>query len=235
MSIKAKVARRASIIFGLLLLSGFALILCLRPPGARVTILRFPEPAPSKLRSAIEGCWLWLRFHVLGPGRSILLSASIMHLPKPFMVDDLSLWLPQPDYAGSNGLHVWIVKEAELQSVRLRLQQLPGTELISQPKVQTMSGLRGWMSVGEGIPVNGTNRHVGVEMSFLPRVRTGDIDLTSTLTSTEFEQWPISIRTNLAVRSRIRIPPGSGAIFLTDGLSPTNSKIMALTLSIHLK
>jgi hypothetical protein len=228
--IKATIKWRRWIVFGLVVLlgGGVFVLSILRAPTPRIIILPLPERAPSRLQMVAEGWWWWLKVHLVGPGKSILLSASVMDLKNPPVSSNLPL--PKAQYS-SNGFQVWILKDRELQTLRQQIKELPGTETISSPRIQTVSGVQGAMFVGQTVPVNGTNQEVGLSFKCLPRLRREFIDLTSTLTFSEIQPGkPTAIKTNVAVRGRIQIPHGSGVLFLNTDRSQTNGKITLVTI-----
>ena len=90
----------------------------------------------------------------------------------------------------------------------------PSVECVAQWRLETR-----WL-------IAGRSKFVGVELNNLAKLRQDHIDLTSRLEFTEAA--PNSIRTNLAIRTRIQIPIGGGVFVLGD---QRNGKTMAVLLS----
>src|SRR5438034_2152407 len=146
---KTKFNWRVWLFFALLLCVGASLFLYsqFRAPIPRVVMLPLRERPPSKFRIAVEGWWWWLKSHLLGPGKSILLSASIMDLKSPLVLFDLSL--PKADFSNTDEFQVWILNDGEMQRLGRHMQQSSGTEVISKPRIQTASGIQGAMWAGQ--------------------------------------------------------------------------------------
>lgn len=229
---KTTISWRIGIILVLLLLFGGAVFVLsiFRAPIPTVIILPLQERTPSKLQIVAEGWWWWLKVHLRGPERSILLSVNLIDLKNPLVSSNLPL--PKAEYSSSNGFQVWILNDRELQCLLQQIQGLPGAEVISKPRIQTASGIHGSFFVGQMVPLNGTNQPVGFELKCLLRLRREFIDLTSTFTFTEIQPGNrTAIRTNVAVRSRIQIPQGSGVFLLNADRRQTDGKITAVMIS----
>jgi len=153
-----------------------------------------------------------------------------------------NLSLSRADYSG-DGLQVWILSDGELQRLDQQIQKLPGTEPVSRPRIQTASGVPASFFVGQTVLLDGLNQAVGLSLQCLPRLHQDSIDFTSTLAFTEavaertnapgsgFAETPASIRTNLAVRSRVQIPKGSGVFILSLGARRSEDQATALMIS----
>ena len=229
--IKTTIKWRSWIVFGLVVSVGGSVFVLsiLRAPTSRVIILPLHERAPSRFQIVAEGWWWRLKVYLLGPGKGILLTATVMDLKNPFVSSNVHL--PKAEYS-TNGFQVWILKDRELQTLRQQIKELPGTETISNPRIQTASGIQGAFWVGQTVPINGRNQEAGLGLKCMPRLRGEFIDLTSTFNLTEIQPGnPTAITTNIAVRSRIQIPQGSGVFFLNTDGSQTNGKITAVMIS----
>jgi hypothetical protein len=204
-----------------------------RGQNGSFVVLPFQERTPSKLEVAVDRGWSWIRYHLFGFGRSVLLSATFLNLRNPSDLSDLHLAQPQ---FSDNGLQVWILESDAIRRLRQRLQELTSAQVVAQPRIQTASGIQGTLFVGQSVPVQGTNQEVGLTVKCLPRIRRDRIDLTSTLLFTELRpNRPDSVWTNLALRSKIQLRKGSGAFLLNTNRTATNVQATGILFEATLR
>jgi hypothetical protein len=235
----------------ILLLSIGAMVcffLDVRAPRVGVVFLPLPAPEqPAALWRRITGRWLgWLEFHLFGPAKPVILKASFLEFKKPLMpVDPLFSDLPAlaSRFADTNGIQAWILSDVEMSALRQRLAQTPGAEVVSNPRVQTASGIQADFWVGETIAINGTNQNAGLAWTCTPRVRREGNELTAVFVYTEaVTNLPettgaapvanaISFQTNLAVAARMQMPKGGGAFLLKTGSDVSRGKTTGLLIS----
>jgi hypothetical protein len=222
------------------LIGGFLVVsvgLCLwlwtrfQTPPPKVIILPWEEAKPSRGYRLIQNGWQWLRLRVFGPGRDILLNVTILKLDG--LVNGSNAPLAAADFSSTSGLQVWVLPEDQLRTTRGRLEQLPGSEVVSRPRIQTASGFEAAMSVGQTLFIDGAKRDVGLNLNYIPKLRSDHVEIASRLLFTEARLTPpVSLATNLAIRSRIRLANGCGALLVTRG---ADGKSTAITLSVNVK
>ena len=228
--------------------AGVCLYLDARAPQAGVVFLplRAPEHPPARWRRMADRGLAWLRFQLFGPAKPIILQASVIEFKKPpttsasLLADLPSLATHGPD---TNGIQAWILSDVEMAALRRRLDQTPGAEVVSNPRVQTASGVQADFWVGETIVVGGTNGDVGLAWTCKPRPRRGGNELTSVFTYTQAVTNQtgaaaggqatnvISIQTNLAVAAKIQLPEGSGVFLMRTGRGLAPGKTIGVLIS----
>jgi hypothetical protein len=86
------------------------------------------------------------------------------------------------------------------------------------------------MTTGNNVTIDGQSRFVGLELTSLARARNGRVDLISGITYTvpvTNEAQAVSIRTNIAVRTRIQLPKPGGALLISrDALGGATAVIL---------
>lgn len=229
--------------------AGLVMLLC---PSPAVAVIPWPVKGPSLTRALWNRCraalpmWYWrLKGSLLGPAKAVNLDSAIF-LFKDWpnsRYSDLSLG--KAEFADTNGLQAWILGESESKALRRRLEQEPGNELISRPKVSTAHKVQSTISVGNTISVAGIQPMAGLVIDFLPRVRGNSTDLTAIMTLTEAVTNQIataegtlsnivSIRTNFALAARIQLPNGSGVFLLHAAHGVTNRNRFGVIISASL-
>lgn len=242
--------RRFWVILILLMSIGAGVFLCLNartPQGGVVFLpLPIPEHPPARWRLMADRGLAWLRFQLFGPAKPIILQASVIDFSKPPTPSaPLLADLPSLALHGSatNGVQAWILSDVEMAALRRHLEQTPGAEVVSNPRIQTASGVQADFWVGETIAIDGTNYDVGLTWTCKPRPRRGGNELTSVFTYTQAMTNQagtvaggqvtnvISIQTHLAVATRIQMPAGGGAFLLISGGSPAPGKTTGVLIS----
>ncbi len=238
-----------------LLFASLGVVFIFRPsPPVPAVVMPLPNGIPAQkptlLERSIPPTWGWawrLKELVFGRIKPITLKAAIMDCRGPSNSVSPLLLLRGPQFATTNGLQVWILSEAELDTVCRGLEQTPGNEILARPRVSTGDGIESRMYMGATLSIDGTQRAVGLNADFLPRLRRDSIDLFVVIThtaavtnqATATTGLPIarsiSVRTNVAVAARIQLPKGSGALLLNDDRGVTNGRGVAVTISATYK
>ncbi|MDB6038791.1 MAG: hypothetical protein JWM99_2632, partial [Verrucomicrobiales bacterium] len=151
-------------------------------------------------------------------------------------------------FSETNGIKLWLMTNARLHELQGVLSE-KGNEILARPRVVAADGVEGSMYIGSVLPIQGTNRNVGLEMSVFPRTRKSSTDLTLTLLSTEAVTNPssqskgvfpdaVAIQTNLAVVPRVQIPSGMGVLLISgapahNAKNPTNSGGIAVLVAVE--
>jgi hypothetical protein len=232
-----------------LLLAGVGVVIVLRPAPAAVKMIPFGEATtlrrPSLLDRVKAGVpmWVWkLKYSLFGPVDTILLDNAIVSF-KDWSESGLSdLALGNPTFTETNGLRVWIIAKSELMSVRGRVEQTPGIDIVSAPKVSSGIGTPSSVSVGRAGVFNGIPVQSGVQMNLLPRARRDSIDLTAVVVVSEILRSGsvatvesstniISLQTNLAFAARFQIPKDCGVFLLDAARAVTNKSRFGVIIS----
>jgi len=211
---------------------------------------RIPQEKPTLIERWIPPIWSWawrLKELILGRIKPIELKAAIFHYGDLSNSVSPLFLLREPRFANTNGLQVWMLSQGELDAVCRGLEQTPGNEILARPRVSTGDGIECRLYVGTTLSIDGTQRAIGLNADFLPRLRGDSTDLfvvithtaavtnqgtaTTGLTSTQ----SVSIRTNVAVAARIQIPKGSGAFLLNDDRGVPNGGRVAVMISATYK
>ena len=205
-----------------------------------------PPQKPTLIERWIPPTWGWawrLKELILGRIKPIELKAAIFHYGDLSNSVSPLFLLGEPQFANTNGLQIWILSEDELDAVCRGLEQTPGNEILARPRVVTGDGIECRLYVGTTLSIDGTQRAVGLNADFLPRLRRDSTDLFVVIThtaavtnqATATTGLPIarsiSVRTNVAVAARIQIPKGSGAFLFNDDRGATNGRGVAVIIS----
>jgi len=238
-----------------LLFVSLGLVFIFRPsPPATAIVMPLPNGIPAQKPTLLERWipptwgWAWrLKELILGRSKPITLKAALFDFGGSSNLVSPLFLLREPQFANTNGLQVWILSENELDAVCRGLEQTPGNEILARPRVSTGDGIECRLYVGTTLSIDGTQRAVGLNAHFLPRVRRDSTDLFVVIThtaavtnqTTATTGLPIaqsvSIRTNVAVAARIQIPKGNGAFLLNDDRGVTNGGRVAVTISATCK
>ena len=245
--VQAKVVRAFSLRFKVgvvsvaVVLIGLGLLFVFRDsphPSVRLLPNGMPPPKVSLFAKWVPFSWGWawrLRdwgLAVLGQKKTIKVDAAVIDC-QSFAESTLSALAPgAPEYTGTNGLRIWIVRDPDLKSLRKRLTESHDEHLMCRPRVITGHGMQATISLSTKVMVNGAGQDVGLTASFLPLIRRHSVELStsvvlseaatnvsSTVYSTANTNF-VSIHTNFAMAAAIQLPPGSG-IFLLEG-APSN-------------
>lgn len=212
-------------------------------PQPNVELLAFPTLQPKsyphwkrKLYVMVDRLKSW----VLGPGKTVILDFHIYTVNNPSSLTNLTL--PRTPFSDTQGLRVWIPTEEALGVITRDLGRTPGITSISRPRISTKSGIQASLFAGETVLIGGSNRESGVSLDCLVRTAATAYHFESNLSFMEAitnrventEKETISIRTNLAVASRILIPKGN-AVILMDTNGRKDGIMSLVTLSVSEK
>jgi hypothetical protein len=238
-----------------LILASLGLVFIFRPSlPVPAVVMPLPDGIPAQkpnlLERSIPPTWGWawcLKELVFGRIKPITLKTALIDFGGSSNSLSPLFLLREPQFANTNGLQVWILNEAELDAVSRGLLQTPGNEILAQPRIVTADGIDCNIYVGTTLSIDGTQRAVGLNADFLPRLRRDSTDLFVVIThtaavtnqATATTGLPIarsiSVRTNVAVAARIQIPKGSGAFLLNDNRGVTNGGRVAVMISATYK
>jgi hypothetical protein len=189
--------------------------------------------------------WLWrLKELIAGRFKTIDLTATFIgcNSSSEFFLTDLSL--PKPQFTNAAGLKIWLLDDADMNSLRGRFKRTPGVELLASPRITTADGMKARLFSGTTVAIDGLPVSVGVSVDLLGRVRRESTDLTVLLTYSEaITNQPspvpdspptnaISVQTGLAVAARLQIPTASGAFLLDNSPGTTNHNRIGVLLTI---
>ena len=143
----------------------------------------------------------------------------------------------------TNGLQVWIMGEAEIVALRSQFWKMPGTKVVASPSFSTADGIESRLSMTSPVSIGGKRNDVGLDLDLMPLVERKSTDLTALLSLSEIvtnqsgaisdaslRTDVISIRTNLALAARIKIPFGKSVFLLAKG-DDTNAGSFGIIIS----
>ena len=237
-----------AMLLGLILVSA-GLVLILRPsPPTLPNVMPLPHGItpvkPSLFERIVPLSWGWLwRFRelLLGRHKTVLLKMWVMDCAGISATAPPDFSLPPAHYTDTNGLWIWILRDAELAALRRRLEQ-SGQEVLFRPNIQTAHEVHASMSVTTTINIDGTPTPIGLSAEVLPRVRKEAIDLcalftqTVTLTNQDagaLKNAAVSAHTNFHVGARMQIPKGSGVFLLDRGKTGTNPSLIGVIIEAN--
>lgn len=210
--------------------AALAVAFCPRTPTAPVLVLRRPLTMPSPLLDRVlrfipatpSWGWFWrAREVVFGRRKPVNVFTEILALDASR--DPAARLAPgAPTFSDPRGLRVWLLGGADIKSLRQRLEDAPGTEVLSRPRVTTADECAASLFQGYSVSINGVTSPVGHAFECYPRVHRQATDLIAAVTLSEAitnaaagdRPSSISIRTNLDLALRLQIPKGSGAFLL---------------------
>lgn len=229
----------------LVLFACIGVFLAFQPAAPTASVVILPpefqvQKQSSRVSRIANQCMEWIKRHLLGPAKTIMLTAIVIDFSEPGATAKLAL--SERAFADTNGLEVWILDASELNAARARIEQTPGITVLARPRVQTADGVRGGVSITGAVVIDGTNRPFGHMLSFLPRLRQDSVELAAFFKFTQATtNWTttgalagtaaISIRTNLAVSARFRIPDGQGVFLLKSDRSLPHGRITGVIIS----
>ncbi|HTL55096.1 MAG TPA: hypothetical protein VL361_05420 [Candidatus Limnocylindrales bacterium] len=206
------------------------------PKPAPFLILQQPFSRPLPLRDQLV-VWIptassWLpqvEDALLGRRAPVNVFVHIITLPtSPDEDPPCVSTLGRPTFATTNGLHVWLLRGAELMALRDKLKGTIGIDFISHPRISTADGVEASLYVGESVSLNGWTNEIGLRAAFFPRVHKDLTDLIAMISFSELitnqsgiqtagkATSSLSIRTNLDIAARLQVPKGDG-IFISTG------------------
>lgn len=204
------------------------------PRPAPFLVLRQPFHMPLPLRDRLtrwipvtpHWAWAWrLQEAVFGKRKPVNLSAEIVSLANSARPTSHSLALGPASYSHTNGLQVWLLSVDELKALREHLEQSPGLDRLSRPRISTADGIECGLFQGQSFPRLGSTNQVGLSINCCARVHADYTDLMAHITFSELvtnetlapgaSSPLVSIQTNLDTALRLSIPKGNG-IFLFD-------------------
>jgi hypothetical protein len=197
------------LVLALAVVLALALFLFLRPSSvpalAPVALLTngFPAYKPTLFERYVpptrSWAWLWkLRGFVVGTPRPINLNVTILSC------SDLTTLPPgAPVYAGTNGLRVWFLPNPDLDALRNQLPQMPGTRIVTQPRITTSSGVECALQSGS------------LGARFLGHVHSEKTDLYTSLVDVEPGGQQGGLSTNIDLALRFQVPTNK-SVFLIN-------------------
>jgi len=186
------------------------------PPFAWLTqaeMARLTQPGPlTRLKDKVVILTAPLWRHYWNRQPQILIDSRLLTLSAA-ATDQTGLGAPVA--TNTNGMRAWILSRAEMSTFLERLKATPDVQLLSRPRIQTASGAKGQMFMGETVSVAGINTPVGVTMELIPKIISGSIRLSFAVTSTEMgapSGQAATVRTNLVLACRVLLPNAGGLV-----------------------
>ncbi|MDB6032948.1 MAG: hypothetical protein JWM16_3286 [Verrucomicrobiales bacterium] len=228
----SNLTRAAVILLLVLVAAGLFLLL---PPTAPlpppVVLLHgsFPKDGPTLFERFVPmkpgWGWAWkLREVIVGRPKRIDMVITVMDCPELPGTRLPGFPLEQPSFADTNGLQVWILANSDLAVVTDRIKQLPGSQMLSRPRISTSSGV--------GCSMQSDNTGVSI-LAYGHPERT---DLYARFIQTETQHTGIpafsvsSLETNLDAGLRLQMSNGNGLLLLN--LDPKTQRRTAVALSL---
>jgi hypothetical protein len=218
----------------LLALLGAGLFLLLRPsvsvtPPVVLLHDNIPKGQPTLFERFVPmkpgWGWVWkLREFVVGRPKRIDMTITVMDCPELSGVRLPGLPLEQASYTNTNGLQVWILADSDLSGMTERIKHLPGSRMISRPRISTSSGV--------GCDMQSDKTTVSI-VGYAHPERT---DIYARFTHTETQPAKAtafslaSLEMDLNVGLRIQVPSGNGLLLLN--VDPKTQRRTAVTLSL---
>jgi hypothetical protein len=226
---------------------GLAWLLRTPPPPPPVIVKRSPyvvfRPQTSPLQRWLPPAasfWIWrLKRLVLGKLQTVNLSGCVIRLGEG-SAGVISEVAGKQDFTETNGVRVWLLPNAQLDQLRLRLQPIPGNEIVFSPRISTADGIQASMFAGSQMVLQGVTNQVGSVLDCLVQVHRQVNELTTAISLTEIitnDTGPPNalvaiIKTNLDLAARLQVPKGSGVFILDTRAGAENRKQMAFILSV---
>jgi len=244
----------------LFVLLGFSCILILallsparRAPLSPVILMNQPYAIPPAKVGFLDRimpygkAWapLWrLRYALFGRKQNITIQNTIIDLTGSQSLKVIDCLPGEPDFADSDGVRVWFLRDAELKELRKRLKETGDEVVLDSSRVSLGDEAEAQLHSGNSITINGKPQQVGFSVDVLPRIHKRTTDLTTivvyseavTNQSTARVDAPpagsVSIQTNFALGGRFQLPRENAAIFvLRSAHGSTNQKVMALLIT----
>ena len=121
--------------------------------------------------------------------------------------------LPEPYLTETNGTKAWKLTAKEISNLQEQLQHRDDVHILA-PRMQTSDSIPSALFSGNTVKVNGTNVDVGLTVNFYPRFKRGAVDLLGDVLSLELLTNNTTIRTNLALATRLQLTNGAGAFIV---------------------
>lgn len=204
-----------------------------RPPSAPLahvtilpshyTIVSPSTPVPDRWIPRTWG-WLWkMRYAILGKPITVIIETRVMHFREADTLKLQQLLEDPAPLASSNGVRAWILPDAEMKPLALRMERR-----VRENRLGRMSlgpGVLATMSMSTSRLIHNLPSPVGDTISYTVRQRGNSVDLTGAFLSTEVmtntsndaedSRAILSLHTNLALAVRMQIPRGQ-SVFLYD-------------------
>jgi len=184
-----------------------------------------------------------LRYAVFGKIKSINLDSTIIDFTGLDTSALAGLLLANPDFAGSDGLRVWRLSEADVRGLRQFFKEKPGQILYSVRDTTGDNTECGTYS-GQTAFINGTQQKFGLNVDLLASIRNGTTDLTAVFSFSEAitnstggagdspYHGAVTVQTNLDFAGRFQLPKEMAGVFvLSAAPASTNHKRIALLLT----
>jgi len=188
---------------------------------------------------------LWqLRYALFGRKQNILIQSTIFNLTGSNSLKVLDCLPAKPDFAGSEGLRVWLLSEVELQMLRNGLKEAGDDHVLDSSRVSLGDETEAQLYSGNSITINGNLQKVGLYVDVLPRIHKKTTDLTTVVVYSEAvtnrltssvdvpPAGSVSIQTNFALAGRFQLPRENSAVFvLQSAPGLTNQRDMGLLIT----
>ena len=189
--------------------------------------------------------WLWrLRSTLLPANPTIDIETKLVRLSdsdKPLLAEVLE---GRTSLTNSNGVHVWMFSEQELDMFSRRFEQKRDNS-VRALRMTTGPGVLANSSMTTTVPIDGTPVSVGDSLTQAVLKRGKSVELTGSFTSWEAvtntstrlsgQKEMISLRTNLTLAANLLILPGQGVFLLDTNRANTESSGTGLFISAKIR
>jgi hypothetical protein len=176
-------------------------------PGTVRLYSRTEVKPPSAIRRFYEQKLLPLVYRP----RTVNLRAEVFSIPN-FNAVIAGKAIGNASMAEWNGAKAWLLSPQTFEKLDASLED---KEIIGRPQVTTGEFSTGAMFIGESIPINGTNRDVGLHLSVTASLRKRHTELQLEFQSSELATNR-TVRTNAAFAANVQLPPGK-RLFVVAG------------------
>ena len=241
----ARSLKAASFVLALLLGAVIVLLFWARqspPPSTEpVTLLPTPFKAPLNRRDQFTVTlgqnrrWVQRTETLLfGRRRSFDVFADVILLPAASFTNvESALQLPQPVFGDTNQLKVWYFNDVHLKNLSAKMEKLPEARVLSRPRLSMAEEMEGSLFVGTSAPTtNGVMHDVGFHLQCAGSLGADFTELLTGINHSEFAERAEkpTIKTNIDLVARLRIPKGSGALLIKH---PTGDTTTGYGIVIH--
>jgi hypothetical protein len=236
-----------AIAFVLALLLGALIVLLLwarqpSPPSTEpVTLLPAPFKAPANRRDeftrALGPNRRWVQRaegFLFGRRRSFDVFAEVILLPPASVTNvESALQLTQPVFTDTNQLRIWFFNSVQLKDFSAKMEKLPEARVLSRPRLSMAEEMEGSIFVGTSVPMpTGVMHDVGFHLQCAGALGADFTELLTGINHSEFAERADkpTIRTNIDLVARLKIPKGSGVLLLKH---PTGETTTGYGIVIH--
>ena len=212
-----------------------------QPSSEPVTLLPTPFKAPVSRREEFTRTLgpnrRWVNraeTFLFGRRRSFDIFADVILLPPQSITNvESELQLSQPVFSDANQLRVWFFNGAHLKDLSAKLEKIPEARVLSRPRLSMAEAMTGSMFVGTSVPMpNGVMHDVGFHLQCSGTLGADFTDLLTGINHSEFAETANqpTIRTNIDLVARLKIPKGSGVLLIKH---PTGQTTAGYGIVIH--